>query len=720
MTTYSSIYMVRAVDIHGTAYAEFVNATVDNISWVLNDFGGATFSVPTDDPSVAALRDANGWLRECQIWRDPLDGTGPKLIFWGPIVRVTATGALVTCQAMGLLWYFSRLFFGPIISEAIVNGTFDAGMANWTAVNTTASIDTTIVRQGTSALKLVQAATGQDSYMSQTFTGISGPEGFGVYVAAEFYIEESATVAYLGSAFKERGIYVKASVGATVYNEVWTPISNAVAANSWNRIYAPSFVTPQNLGAVTIEVRLYSLGGTIRWDMVTGRQSESTGSNDASLNLYADLNATLAQVVDYAQGQGALWTFPLSNKPNLNIAPPTGVFGVSLERIYQFYDLGNIWDACFKELIGSGVCDIDIVWNATGTTRTLVAYIQKGAIKPQLGLTLGGNVVDFSYDYDGQTTASEVVIIPQYDQTELTIGTVQKPAQYFGYAVNPTANSGITLGAVDTTAIETLPDGVQLRAVAELAQLETLVTIPTLVVKEELPGSIIGVLATGDTIPVNVKYGFVQDDKNYRVTAMTLTPASETLSVVCGVVPLGTGLAASGNGMPATGANNLSPTQAATFEAINANLLNVNRSTIPPPVNFAQVGATNLNYITNAQFPVYSETTGLLTARNPYDIIYNLPGPLSLSTSPAVAPRDPMTVTGFSAQLATPGTTSTTINLLKNGTIVATISMAAGVGYANVAITPAVSYGARGDTYAVNVSHVGAGAADLGGGIEIG
>ena len=126
MTSHSSIYSrCAAVDIHGTAFGEFVNATIESITWTLNDFGGATFSIPTDDPSIGAWRGPGGWFRECQIWRDPLDGTAPKLIFWGPVVRARATGLTVQFQAMGLLWYFSRLYFGPPISEYITNGDFE-------------------------------------------------------------------------------------------------------------------------------------------------------------------------------------------------------------------------------------------------------------------------------------------------------------------------------------------------------------------------------------------------------------------------------------------------------------------------------------------------------------------------------------------------------------------------------------------------------------------
>ena len=499
-------------------------------------------------------------------------------------------------------------------------------------------------------------------------------------------------------------------------------------ANAWNRIYAPPCGVSSALGAVTIlvEVRLYAIGGTIHWDMVTSHQAESTGSNAPGLPgalLYNDLVPTVAAVVNYAQGRTPEWAGALSNKPDLNIDAPTGTFGVVLSRVYSFADMGNIWQTCFQELTGSGLCDVDVVWNAAGTTRQFVIYVQKGSVKPQLGLTLGGNVVDFSYDFDGQNTASSVVVVPKYETTEPTLGDVIPWCEYKGYAVDVTANSGITLGSVDTTAIETLPDGVELRAQAELARLKTLVTIPTLMVKEPADGAgtIIGVLQTGDTIPVQVNYGFVNDNTTYRVTSMTLTPASETLAVTVGVVPLGTGVVAIGNGQPATGNNNRTPSQLAAFEAINANLLNLNRAApLPQPPNFAQVGQTNLNYITNAQALVYDQPSGNLIGRNPYDIIYNMPGSVALATSPAVAPRDPILVTGLSAQLSTPGSTSTVVNLLKNGAIVASVNLGSGVGYANVAISPPISYGARGDTFAVSVTAIGAGASNLAGGIELG
>jgi len=698
----SSIYMVRAVDVNGTAYAEFVNATITSVTWVLNSWGGCTFSIPTGDPAAKELRNAAGWFREVQIWRDPLDGSPPKLIFWGPIVRARATGLSVECQAMGLLWYLSRLTFGPILVEHLANADFEAGLAGWTNVGTSPSVDTSIVYRGTKSLKLVQATQGTDTYVYQRFTHTAGPvEPDWFFVAASVWQVATVATPYVGPAYQQRGLYVKVSVGGSTVSEVWTPLDNGAPRNVWTRIYAPIAIVPAGATAL-IEVRLYSPGGEVHWDCVTARLEESTGSNTA-VGTAPDLNVTLANVLAYAQSAAA-------NNPDLNIDPPTGVFGLDLFRQYQFYDLGNIWTACFADLIASGACDVDIVWNNAGTKRQLVIWPRKGTARPELTLEMGGNVVDFSYDQDGQATAGAVVVIPKTATTEPVLGTVQPAAQFFGYAVDAAANGGMCFGAVESAVIETPASAVDQRAVAEVARLKELVTIPTLVVKENRPGTIIGVLGTGDTVPVIIDYGFVQENTTRRVTAMTLDPNSETLSVVCGVVLPGTGTALS----------NLPPTIGGQIAAGALAVADVVRSTRTVAPNFAQLANTDLHTMTNAQTPVYDQATGHLVARNPYDIIFNLPGAVSVSTSPGVPLRDPMSAVGLSVHLDTPGSTTTTVNLLKNGAVVATVSLAATVAYAYVAISPAVAYAARSDTYALSVSAAGTGAAGLGGGIEIG
>ena len=706
------VYALKVVDTAGTVYGTLDNARITSITRELNGFGGCVFTVPILDPSTALL---TGYLtqREVQVWRD--DGSGPDLIFWGPVVRARATPQTTEFQAMGLLWYFSRLHFGPPIAEDLTNGNMEAGTTGWTAVGATMTADTTIVCQGTTSLQLVSSAKGLDQYATQTFAQAGGSFGTVIMAAASFYQVATFATPYIGPAGPmtglgtvflpaARGLMVRVFDGSgTLLVEEWTRITPDSPRNQWTRIYAPAVVMPAGVTG-TVEVRLYSPGGEIHWDMGTTRGNENVSSIATPGAATGDVNILLAAVVDYAQA-GFL------NKPALNIDPPSGTFGVELFRVYNYSDLGNIWDACFSELIASGICDLDIVWNSLGTTRQLVSYPQKGTTRAGLPLTLVSastdNIVDFSYDVDGQATAGAVVVLPQSTATTPVLGTVQPAAQFFGYAVDVAANGGITLDDVVTTQVETPPDGVQLKASTELARVKNGVTVPSLTVVDTPGVALVGVIETGDQLPVTMDWGFVQEAGTYyRVTAWTLTPEAESLALVMGP--------------PLPGTPRVPPSTQAQIAQKAVGLAALFRQPQLRPPSIDQLAGAALGYMSNAQGVAYDATTGLIVPANPADIVFSLPGAVTVSTSPPVTPRDTINAVGLSVTLGTAGSTTTTVELLKNGSTVATVNLGAGATYGTATFTAAVTFTARTDTYAISVTAAGTGAADLGGGIELG
>lgn len=110
--------------------------------------------------------------------------------------------------------------------------------------------------------------------------------------------------------------------------------------------------------------------------------------------------------------------------------------------------------------------------------------------------------------------------------------------------------------------------------------------------------------------------------------------------------------------------------------------------------------------------------TDVVTTPTPESIPYSYSGTLAASTSPPVTPRESLAVTGFSATLATAGTTTTTVELLINGNAVATLNLGSGVTYAYTTFE-AVPVIGRAGHYAVSVTAAGTGAANLGGEIEL-
>lgn len=670
---YSSVYMIRIVDMFGTAYAELVNAVVTNITWQLNNWGSCTFTVPTSDPQLGTMTAGPAKIieREVQVWRDPLDGTPPKLLFWGPIVRARATSQTVEFQANGLLWYYSRRYFGPILHNQISNGDFESGLTGWTATGATASIDTNIVLAGSKALKLVSAAQETDHYASQGFVWSAGAQADEIWVSAHAQIITTEGTAYIGPAFMERGLYVEVinNAGNTLIQAVWQPIDNSAPRNEWFRINAPIVTVPANT-TCTVNVRLYSVGGQINWDQVVARFAESQGADTPST--YNDVASIIGNVNAYAQST-------TENKSHLNIGGPNrGPLGVVISRQYQFYLQGNIWDTCLSQLVTEGQCEIDVEWDATGTTRTLQCYLKKGSTKPQLALVMGANVGDFSVDLDGQATASSIRVVGQGISAEKTLSPpIPIPAvgDFVGYAVDTSANGGIVLESLESAPPDTSIDGVTSLAANDLTRLKSAVTVATLTAKENLAGALIGQLATGDVIPVSIDYGWVQLSGNMRVAAMALNPVDETLAVTL-------------NADRPAGRPSQAPHILTAISQAEAKILDIQRGVPEPPA------AANA------------------------EIIYSAPGAVTVSQSPAITPKESLTIIGFSATLATAGSSTTTVVLKVNGTTVATVNLAASATYSRVPVANVPVTGRLG-IYAVGITAAGTGAQDLGGEIEV-
>lgn len=99
-------------------------------------------------------------------------------------------------------------------------------------------------------------------------------------------------------------------------------------------------------------------------------------------------------------------------------------------------------------------------------------------------------------------------------------------------------------------------------------------------------------------------------------------------------------------------------------------------------------------------------------------IPYVFTGSLTASTSPPVTPYQNLVISGLSATLGTAGSSSTTVQLLIDGSVVASVTVPAGVTY-NYTSGLVIPVRSRTDNYAISISSAGSGAANLGGEIEL-
>lgn len=93
------------------------------------------------------------------------------------------------------------------------------------------------------------------------------------------------------------------------------------------------------------------------------------------------------------------------------------------------------------------------------------------------------------------------------------------------------------------------------------------------------------------------------------------------------------------------------------------------------------------------------------------EVLFTFPDTLYVAASPPYRYRLGGIVTSIVALLGTAGTTTTTVKVYRNGIIITTLTMAAGITSTSVNIAEA--FGAGFDLLTVGITGAGAGAADL-------
>lgn len=520
-------FTIKVLDMAGSVQATLTNAVISQgPTWVLNGWGSFNFDVPTVDGDT---EECIPLQREVQFWFN--DGSTDKCKWWGRIVRRQAHGAMTSIECLSLEWDLSGIQLGPILTQLLDDPDFeDASLADWTAVGATKSSSTTIVRKGTRSMKLVSASEDLDQFAYQQFVFTPGAIPTAIFVRARFYATASA---WIGPALQERGLFVKRIESAVDQEErtghvgVWTPITNDGPFNQWVKIVAPPVVVPAST-TQTIEVRCYSPGGDIYWDTAIATKEESEGADTTSG--YADLNAIINNVLDYAQD-------PANNKTDYGIAGPSGSFGVSVSRQWQFYTHGNLWNDVLQPFIDAGMMDVWVGFDDAGTTKTLHTAATKGTDRTSGGgaitLTLGGNATLSDYSQDGQETAGAVTVLVQGMAGEKTLGKDYPAVSDVAYAVDTAANDGVTREVTITAPPETTLDGAAAQATVELARRKEIVTVPTF----NTPANVL--FTAGVVVGDSVKFdgggygwvGALEVAQSRRIVEMTLAPDKNLMSV---------------------------------------------------------------------------------------------------------------------------------------------------------------------------------------------
>lgn len=482
---------VLVVSPTGYVYGDLANA-VPVVSWELNGPGGADISLAPGDSQAPLLIGG----REVQVWNNG------NLIFWGPLVRGQATMESLTWQCAGLLWYFSRRYFGQADRVNLLSdGDFELDAVGW---------DLGATGEVVSALDPAPVVSGEhsvyvdgSSYVSQVYThSISHPLGDLLTLAAWVYIPSAD---YVGPNDLAQGLYVeRRTSGGDFITATWEPINDETPKDTWLRF---EIELPYVQDGDQVEVRLYAPDGVAYWDLAVLTAMESLSFFDTDVHVIA------GSIVLYAQDRYSTFA---SGKSDLNIdVELTDLLGLKRSRTYQFAEHRQILDA-LTEFTETGDFDMDVII-VDETTRRFVTYAEKGEERATT-LSMGTNLSSFSWSWDGEAAANSLVVI----------GPGDGPDREEGAAVDTAFLGGLTLEAISTA-----PDGATVGELdARAAEELKLYRRPEILEVTTRPGvGLVGVLQVGDWMPVDIDWGGVTIDGDWRIVRMTLDVLADTLSL---------------------------------------------------------------------------------------------------------------------------------------------------------------------------------------------
>ncbi len=537
-------YNVVLVNQAGGERKPLVRAQLLSATWELNGWGEMRWVQDVLDPQLATEPvlwdvDAISPPREVQLWRNG------RLIWWGlPNGVPSCDGSRVTFTAYGLLWYFARRYFGPVYSNTIqsllTNGDFEldplmngTGIGGWAATGPTSTAATLRRKFGNRACRLTTTAAGGDEqYIVQAAQLPSPARTRPLLVTASAWVfPEVITL----PAWEDRGLTLQAADGT----QAWAPVNADVPKTEWTRLEVEMLVPAATSNQQLLVACSAPAEGSIVWDRVRCDYQQRTGavegqdwSNDylrRVFNLGAGNSHGGSTGPGGSIGDQNQWWGSRHLKSNLGMTfLESGVAGGSLRAdvYWDHEDHGQVYEAML-EVVRRNLLDFEIVWNATGTVRQLASYPpRKGALRPGMVVELGRDLTALGYSVDGRRTANDVRVIGRNKGNTKEVGQAGGPRPY-------------TLGHLQLEAVVSAPDEVEGHGLAETALWEERrrrgpIKTPSFTVPAQRyldPNQPGGALAVGDSVPVRVRSGWLQDVSTRRVVSMTLQGPTDELEL---------------------------------------------------------------------------------------------------------------------------------------------------------------------------------------------
>lgn len=534
--------IARVTDLYGASVLEYENAKPGPITQELNRPDVWSFDLPPTDPKLSAMTEE--YVREVQLWR------GDRLLTWGPAVRPQISKKEAKVSGKDAMWHLMRRHVGKANrTNYVVNGDFENGLSYWdigvlsaiepdsgySASHRSAQIKTNRQMTGRRSLYLEQLSSTQPKYGFEATQLIfwdvdpANLDGDQWTLVAYAWIDSAkwrnALPGRQGLTLQRSStvetIDIQAEGGGTTrtfpvsIEENTASIDESTPQDTWVRLEVP-MRQPITDDPEIVRFRLACPNGAVYWDRVSLTLDEATRYYET------DQTTIIADLVDHLQD-------PAYDKSDANIAAECPATGIKRDRIYYHSEHPNGFRSIEEfTMLDDGV---DISMRYTPTTRTLVThYPKKGRYLPQYAMELGGNISDFAWTLDGETAASSVIVLGSGNGSDREEASAIDATNFAG---------GLTLEEVFVA-----PPDTKIEALENIAaeRLHT-TSAPYVIAVKTIPfhggrADPIGILQTGDTIPVVINFGALAISDVYRITRLTINP-DDTLELVLNLRELG-------------------------------------------------------------------------------------------------------------------------------------------------------------------------------------
>lgn len=500
-----SFYEVKVVDRAGGVFTT-LNANecnVESVTVALNEPGMASIRVPLYDAKASSIVRLE---REIQVWRDGV------IAFWGIPVQRQLDGQSAVWSCPGSLWPYTHWYFGPQFLQFLANPRFETNLLNWAAVGCTATHSPARRIRGPGSARLVSTVYG-DNYLEQQYVVSSvGASGWLHTVVGWYWIDPA--VPFTDTAFGERGLYISSpgaypdEDGAT---EWWAPITmNAPEDQALDEGKPQRLETTINLAPsavpVTVTVRLYSPAGAIHWGAMSLTVPEGVSADHVN---GSDATEVMRRIIESAQ----------NGKTNTGVQFNTADCPPSGRIVYDSFghtEMANLF-ATLQTYPERGFADFDVA--ITPTTKRFKTYAPKrGSYKSTHPITMPGTAIRLEHQLDGDQTATRA--FRRFPGSG--------PGREYGQATDTSKFGGLILESVAD-----IPPGMTLDALDVYAQTELALTAQEITtITAEMPATgWWGEVFPGDTVPVTVNLGAVQETGVRRIRSITLNPRPDTVTI---------------------------------------------------------------------------------------------------------------------------------------------------------------------------------------------